>query len=123
MARYQRTPIAFWIIIFIAVCATGLLLFSVREHFASQATMTLYYSPTCPHCVNIMPAWDNFETAVKAQGLALKTSKVNVVDQPDKVPADVNSYPTIILVGSKGKVTYNGTRTTDDMLTFAKTNL
>ena len=56
MARYQRTPIAFWIIIFIAVCATGLLLFSVREHFASQATMTLYYSPTCPHCVNIMPA-------------------------------------------------------------------
>lgn len=73
---------------------------------------TLYYQPTCPHCISMKPAWDEV-----SKRLAGKVSMVNGSEQPDVARAKgITGYPT--LIRNKDGVKYAGDRTADDMYKF-----
>ena len=71
----------------------------------------------------MMPAWDNFAAAAAKQQLPLNVVKVNVADAPDKVPASVKGFPTVIFTGAGGAKVYDGDRSADDLMKFSVANL
>ena len=121
--KFNVSTIVSIVLVLVGLVALGYIIFSVKENFLTQPSITLYHSPSCPHCINMMPAWDNFATAVAAEKLGVKVAKVNSADSPDKVPSDVKAFPTVIFDGKNGKAVYEGDRSTEDLLKFVKSSL
>jgi hypothetical protein len=71
---------------------------------------TLYYSPTCPHCVNIMPVWRQITAKHGA-----KVQSVNVAEHPGVFAEQgLTGVPAI----KKGNRVYSGPRTFEDISKF-----
>ena len=83
-----------------------------------------FYSPHCPHCVKLEPAFN--ELAEK-----LKYNKNLIVAEYNLVANDfdwfeIRGYPTLIMFKAGDKehhITYEGNRTVEDMMNFVIANL
>ena len=83
-----------------------------------------FYSPNCPHCIKLEPAFN--ELAEK-----LKYNKNLIVAEYNLKANDfdwfrIRGYPTLILFKAGDKqnhITYNGDRTVEDMMNFVVSNL
>jgi protein disulfide-isomerase A1 len=83
-----------------------------------------FYSPNCPHCVRLEPAFN--ELAEK-----LKYNKNLIVAEYNLIANDfdwfqIRGYPTLIMFKAGDKehhITYEGNRTVEDMMNFVISNL
>lgn len=113
------------ICIAVVIAAFGLCMYlmkpskqSEQENFAptKSGTITLYYSPSCPHCHSFMPIWNKFAAKCKIKSQKIDCSKNKCIDA-------VRGYPTVILQKANGDViTFNGQRTIDELESFVDNN-
>ena len=72
---------------------------SQGEHSGGSINLTLYHAPWCPHCINMMPAFTEFEQGNQGRiidGKVLHIKRVNSDDEPDTVKENnVTGFPTI----------------------------
>lgn len=97
------------------------------EEFSDNKLHTLYhfYSPSCPHCINFSPAWDQAtEKLAKIPNLSVK--KIDgTKPENDNLTFyyDIKGYPTVILATPTKNIEYSGNRTSDDIYQFVIENL
>jgi protein disulfide-isomerase-like protein len=84
--------------------------------------LVMFYADWCPHCKNLMPAWDEATAEVGEK----KMMKIDVGGSSDDEKAlmeehGVSGFPTIMAFedGAK-KAEYNGERTKDAFVAFFK---
>ena len=92
------------------------------EHMTgAKNTISLYYSPECPHCHDFMPEWDAFANFVnKEPNVPVSAIKVNCKANP-KGCKNISGYPTVILHKENGTdYVFNGQRTAKALGDFVK---
>jgi thiol-disulfide isomerase/thioredoxin len=67
---------------------------------------TLYYTPKCPHCVRLMPVWEQVEARYAVQKVDCSQQKCD----------GIKGYPTI--VRQKDGKQFSGQRTVDEIVKF-----
>lgn len=73
-----------------------------EDFTADEATVTLYYSPSCPHCTHFLPIWDKLtEYMEKVKNNPITMVKVNCGTDADQCK-NVVAFPTIIMTKSDG---------------------
>ena len=82
-----------------------------------------FYSPNCPHCVKLKPAFEELADKLR-NNKYLRIAEYNLKDNDfDWFP--IRSYPTLILfkAGEKNQTKfYTGNRTVEDMMSFVLAN-
>lgn len=92
------------------------------EKFTGQdkTKVTYYFLPGCGWCQKFMPEWEKFVKLAKEEGI--ETEKVNAQENAEDVTKKgITAFPTIhVGKGGSKPVEYNGDRTAEDLLKFAK---
>ena len=91
------------------------------EMFSGGAKLYFFYADWCGYCKKFKPEWAKLK-AEPNLGVQLEE-----VDCSNEAPAlakeyDVKGFPTLILVHSSNKVTYEGERSADAIISFIKDN-
>ncbi|KAJ2969881.1 hypothetical protein NUW58_g9866 [Xylaria curta] len=84
-----------------------------------------FYAPWCGHCKALAPKYDELAALYAESEFKDKVVIAKVDATANDVPDEIRGFPTIKLypAGSKGEpVTYNGSRTVEDLITFIKEN-
>ena len=121
-----------WLLVLFAILLIAMIysiLFGKMEGFATSSNdissgkkLVLFYTSTCPHCKNMMAAWD--KAAKKANTTIEKMVKVDSTENPPNPEYNVNSYPTILLLESGKKVKeYTGERTESAFTDYVSENI
>ena len=94
----------------------------INPAFKNKDGFIVYYSPTCPHCVNFAPTVNTLADQLK------KTMNVGAIDCSDVIHGNdlladffnISGYPTIKFYNSvSGEyIDYTGGRNVEDMLSF-----
>lgn len=90
---------------------------------SEQDVLMLFYSPTCKHCKNMAPDYEQLAESMKPIADKLKVAQIDAMN--NDVWPRVESYPTIKLFahGSKDtSVAYEGNRSTADFVRFLREN-
>jgi|TARA_B100001287_G_C22662792_1_gene521246 protein disulfide-isomerase A6 len=110
-------------ILLIGIIANMLLTPYVRkEGFKGRKALLLLHMEGCPHCVKLMPEWDNF---TKMNDTSITTKSIEKDEDRSLVKRyGVEGFPTILLVDSNGDKlkTYSGPRTAQGLLDFCHQN-
>lgn len=78
-----------------------------------------YFLPGCGWCQKFMPEWEKFTKLAKTEGM--ETQKVNAQENAEEVTKKgITAFPTIHVVKDGKPTEYNGDRTAEDLLKFAK---
>ena len=91
------------------------------EMFSGGAKLYFFYADWCGYCKKFKPEWAKLK-AEPNLGVQLEE-----VDCSNEAPAlakeyDVKGFPTLILVHSSNKVTYEGERSANAIISFIKDN-
>jgi len=86
----------------------------------------LFYSPTCPHCVNMLDTWDYLADQITESHAGVSVAKLNVEANKKDVltrwrhaGTPINALPTMYYI-SEGKMTkYEGARDIESLAAFA----
>jgi len=118
------------ILILLVVVVGGYFLFnwcqnkkSPFEMFSGGAKLYFFYADWCGYCRKFKPEW----AKLKAEpNLGVQLEEVDCSDS-NNVPAlakeyNVKGFPTLILVHSSNKVTYEGERSANAIISFIKDN-
>ena len=84
-----------------------------------------FYAPWCGHCKALAPKYDELGTLFQNSEFKDKVTIAKVDATANDVPDEVQGFPTIKLYPAGGKdapVTYQGSRTVEDLITFIKDN-
>jgi protein disulfide-isomerase A1 len=84
-----------------------------------------FYAPWCGHCKALAPKYDELAALYANSEFKDKVVIAKVDATANDVPDEIRGFPTIKMyaAGSKGEpVTYNGSRTVEDLITFIKEN-
>ncbi|KAF4587668.1 protein disulfide isomerase [Ophiocordyceps camponoti-floridani] len=84
-----------------------------------------FYAPWCGHCKALAPKYEQLASAYADSDFKDKVVIAKVDATANDVPDDVAGFPTIKLypAGAKGEpITYSGSRTVEDLVTFIKEN-
>lgn len=120
-----------WLLIGLLV-VLGVLLFvsftrAKREGFEGSAGNLMYfYMPECGHCKKFNPEWEKLQSSVDAERVPMKLNKIDGTDDANKdlvKQYNVNGFPTLILEIGSTPYIYDGERTAEAVLTWAKTKL
>ncbi len=110
-------------ILLIGIIANMLLTPYVRkEGFKGRKALLLLHMEGCPHCVKLMPEWDNF---TKMNDTSITTKSIEKDEDRSLVKRyGVEGFPTILLLDSNGNKlkTYDGPRTSQGLLNFCQQN-
>lgn len=93
------------------------------ELFSGGAKLYFFYADWCGYCRKFKPEW----AKLKAEpNLGIELEEVDCSDNKN-VPAlakeyDVKGFPTLILVNGSNKVTYEGERSANAIISFIKDN-
>jgi len=84
--------------------------------------LLLLHMEGCPHCVNLLPEWDNF-TKMNDTNITTKSVERND-DQALVKRYGAKGFPTILLLDENGDKlkTYDGPRTAQGLLDFCHEN-
>ena len=116
------------ILILLLVVVGGYFLFnwcqnkkSPFEMFSGGAKLYFFYADWCGYCKKFKPEWEKLK-AEPNLGVQLEE-----VDCSNEAPAlakeyDVKGFPTLILLNDGNKVTYEGERSADAIISFIKDN-
>jgi thiol-disulfide isomerase/thioredoxin len=112
----------------ILVSGGGLKMDGFADLGEKQNVFTLYHMTGCPHCEEILPAYEKFAAAgqIEVNG---KKVKIRALEQNDKNAApelearNVTGFPTFILATASGNyLEYKGDRTVDGIKEFISKN-
>ncbi|KAI1279057.1 thioredoxin-like domain-containing protein [Xylaria sp. FL0933] len=84
-----------------------------------------FYAPWCGHCKALAPKYEELGALYAGSEYKDKVVIAKVDATANDVPDEIRGFPTIKLypAGSKGEpVTYNGSRTVEDLINFIKEN-
>jgi len=133
----------FWTYTFYAVLALAVILLTVMlfgkpiERFTnggsskskgskgSTKTLEYFYMPSCPHCKDFNPVWDEVTSKISEEDVAVRTQKLNLLEDGEEhgKKYNVNAAPTILLITDDGDVKeYKGPREADAIMSFIKDN-
>ena len=114
------------ILILLLVVVCGYLLFNwcqkgKLELFSGEAKLYFFYADWCGYCRKFKPEWEKLK-AEPNLGIELEE-----VDCSNEAPAlakeyDVKGFPTLILINGSNKVTYEGERSANAIISFIKDN-
>ena len=92
------------------------------EKFSSEKLLEYFYMPSCPHCLDFNPIWEELEKKISNEHIALRMQKHNLMDDDELAKKyNINAAPTIILIKDDGKIKeYNGPREVDAIISFIK---
>lgn len=86
---------------------------------ADKTKVVYYFLPGCGWCQKFMPEWEKFEKLAKDAGI--DTEKVNAQENAEEVSKKgITAFPTIHVVKAGKPVEYEGERTADELMKFAK---
>lgn len=89
------------------------------EGFAEQKTVTFYFLEGCGWCEKFKPEWASFKELAAKEGIV--TREVSASENPKEVEEKgIQGFPTVIVTSGGQDKEYNGERTADDLLKFAK---
>ena len=77
-----------------------------------------FYHPSCGHCKQFMPTWENFAKNYNGTGKIHTIDATKSENENLRFYYNVNKYPTIILSTQNKNVEYNGNRTIEDLAKF-----
>lgn len=125
MAMKTQTQLMLALFIILVAGILTYLLYTRREGFASQVTVTYFFMKGCPWCEKFKPEWAAFKNALTQQKLAVQTAEVDAEEKPDVVSKkNIRGFPTVLITGKDGKeVEYGGERTSAALLTEVKKHL
>lgn len=116
------------ILILILVVVGGYLLFKwcqkgKLELFSGEAKLYFFFAEWCGYCKKFKPEWEKLKAE---SNLGVQLEEVDCSDS-NNVPAlakeyNVGGFPTLILVNGSNKVTYDGERTAEALVSFIKEN-
>lgn len=80
------------------------------------------YAPWCGHCKKIAPIWDELAEKTKGSKNFMVAKFDGTANEPDVSGFDYHGFPTLYFVkaGSKTPIAYDGDRTLEGLLAFAK---
>lgn len=92
---------------------------------APKATLEYFYMPSCPHCKDFNPTWEELEKTVTQEDVALRLQKCDIAKDNEKAQKyDVNAAPTLLLIMENGDVEeYKGPREVNAIMSFVKDKL
>ncbi|CAN6661330.1 ER-retained PMA1-suppressing protein 1 [Trichomonascus vanleenenianus] len=77
-----------------------------------------FYSPRCPHCISVAPAWAEMAKATRNY---INVGEINCdVERQLCKDAGIEQIPTIMYVSGTSRSLYNGLRGYADLMTYAK---
>tara|TARA_Y100000389_G_C17287457_1_gene426208 strand:+ start:98 stop:607 length:510 start_codon:yes stop_codon:yes gene_type:complete len=76
----------------------------------------------CGYCKKFNPVWDDFVSKMSSMGLSLETKKIEMnEDKEFMTEHGVSGFPTVLGFNNAGdKVMFDGERTVDALVSFAK---
>jgi len=78
----------------------------------------LYYAPWCGYCKDLWPTWKNVRDSVKRSKDGDKIVFEEIDADKNKV-AEINGFPTIVMIEGGKKRTYNGSREFQPLFNWA----
>ncbi|CAK7242554.1 MAG: protein disulfide-isomerase precursor [Sporothrix thermara] len=84
-----------------------------------------FYAPWCGHCKALAPKYDDLAAQYAASAFKDKVVIAKVDATANDVPDEIQGFPTIKLFAAGKKdepITYSGSRTVEDLITFIKEN-
>lgn len=130
-----KNKLYFAIAVLLIAVFGGVLFFNVKlveEKFSSPGTLTLFYNPTCPHCVDFLPIWDGDATdpsslkfELNKQNIQVNLKKVNVADAANSkiaVEKGIEGVPTLIFTKDGKDIEFKNERTPSNIAVFVKNN-
>ena len=115
-------------LILVVVLVGGYLLFNwckkgKLELFSGGSKLYFFFAEWCGYCKKFKPEWEKLKNE---SNLGVQLEEVDCSDS-NNVPSlakeyNVNGFPTLILVNGSNKVTYEGARTADALISFIKSN-
>jgi protein disulfide-isomerase A1 len=84
-----------------------------------------FYAPWCGHCKALAPKYDELATLYSKSEFKDKVVIAKVDATLNDVPDEIQGFPTIKMYPAGGKdapITYSGSRTIEDLITFIKEN-
>lgn len=108
-----------YVLITIVIIAVILYYFYTKEDLVdNNKILLLYYLPTCGHCKEFMPVWNNIKS-----GLPITTKEINCSENNELCNRDnIEGVPTIRLVTSNKVIEYDGNRDYENIVNFVKNN-
>jgi thiol-disulfide isomerase/thioredoxin len=116
------------ILILLLVVVGGYLLFNWYQNgklelFSGEAKLYFFFADWCGYCKKFKPEWEKLKNE---SNLGVKLEEVDCSDS-NNTPSlakeyEVGGFPTLILVNGGNKVTYEGERTKDAIVSFIKDN-
>lgn len=116
------------ILILLVVVVGGYFLFkwcqnkkSPFEMFSGEAKLYFFSASWCGYCKRFKPEWEK----LKAEpNLGVQLEEVDCSNEAPKLAKEYNvkGFPTLILVHSSNKVTYEGERSANAIISFIKDN-
>lgn len=88
--------------------------FSNVVNNSSGLEVKYYYSPYCPHCVNFMSTWSDFESKAKNRASLVK---INCVENPE-LCRGVTGVPHVVFKNGDKEVVYQGARNSESLEKF-----
>lgn len=121
MKKSMRVLVALVAVLLVLVGVYFLMGGKLIEKFtgAEKTKVIYYYLPGCGWCQKFMPEWDKFVELAKAAGI--ETEKVNAQENAEEVTKKgINAFPTVHVVKGGKATEYDGERTAEEILKFAK---
>ena len=116
------------ILILLLVVVGGYLLFNwcqkgKLEYFSGDTKLYFFFAEWCGYCKKFKPEWEKLKAE---SNLGVQLEEVDCTDS-NNTPAlateyNVSGFPTLILVNGSNKITYEGARTKDALVSFIKDN-
>jgi thioredoxin-related protein len=96
------------------------------EGFSNNSkTLEYFYMPSCPHCKDFNPVWDDLEQQLTKENIAVGTQKHDLMQAGELGQKyGVNAAPTLLLVKEDGNwKEYKGPREVAAIMSFIKDEL
>lgn len=83
-------------------------------------TLTLFHMNTCPHCVALMPTWNNVKKTLDMKNIPCVSIEYRQMSQLPPILQNISGFPTIqIIKNNKVIDEYRGDRSHDSIVQFA----
>ena len=81
-----------------------------------KATLNLFKSEFCSHCIKFKPLWEELQNELKDKVNFKIFDAVN--DKKEMKEYGIQGYPTLILKRGNNKVEFNGSRNKENIIEF-----